>query len=289
MKVSGRAQGIVATVAAVILVLVAFLLGPPTSPPTTSSSPAHAIPFSPPLPRCTTFVGFAIASSPNPADAGSNVSFCAHVPGRASDYSYAWYFGDGGLSAFSAPLHVYLQPGRYSVVLYANTTTGSSGNGTASLVETVNATVQTGFQFLPSSPRVGDQIAFTALPSLGTPSYNIVWAFGDAASANGITANHAYARAGTYNVTLWVNDTGGGSAQKRFAVPVAPAASAPSFSWTTGTIILVGTTVAAAAVAAGGYLYIGRERRRRAQTKSSRTSQNKPPSSPDGPGPGAQG
>ncbi len=289
MSVAVRAWGIVSTAAAVILVLAVFLFGPPAGPPTASSSPAHEIPLSPPPARCSTLVGFAIASSPNPADAGINVSFCAHVPGRGSDYSYSWHFGDGGLSAFSAPVHAYLQPGLYSVLLYANTTTGSSGNGSASLVEAVNTSVQTDFQFLPSSPRVGDQIAFTALPSFGTPSYNVQWTFGDGGSANGVTANHAYASAATYNVTLWVNDTGGGSAQKRFPVPVAPAASAPAFSWTTGTIILVGTTVAAAAVATGGYLYVGRERRRRARAKSSPPPPGEPPSGSDGPGPGARG
>lgn len=285
----GRVRGIVATLAAVVLLLAVFFSGPPGGSPSPRSSSAHLIPFSPPPARCNGLVGFAMASSPNPADARANVSFCAHVPGRTSDYSYAWHFGDGGLSGLEAPFHAYGQPGQYAVVMYANTTTGSSGNGTASLVETVNASVQTGFQFLPSSPHIGDLVAFTALPSLGTPSYTISWAFGDGASANGIIANHAYAKAGTFNVTLWANDTGGGSAEKRFPVAVAPAAVAPSFSWTTETIILVGTTVAAAAVAAGGYLYIGRERRRRARAARSGPPQTGPPSPPESPGPGAKG
>lgn len=49
------------------------------------------------------------------------------------------------------------------------------------------------------------------------------WTFGDGGTATGATATHAYAAAGTYQVTLTVTDDRGGVATKTASVTVAPA------------------------------------------------------------------
>jgi PKD repeat protein len=58
------------------------------------------------------------------------------------------------------------------------------------------------------------------------------WTLGDGASVTGATAGHTYARAGTYDVTLTVTDTGGTSGSTTRSVTVtAPRPPAPSFTF----------------------------------------------------------
>jgi len=59
---------------------------------------------------------------------------------------------------------------------------------------------------------VGQSITFTGSAIGGTGPYTFSWSFGDGSTGTGSGATHAYATAGTFNVTLSVQDTLGATA-----------------------------------------------------------------------------
>ena len=70
------------------------------------------------------------------------------------------------------------------------------------------------FTSSPSNPVVGQTVFFNAAQSTPGAGHTIAsyrWTFGDGATGAGVTASHAYAVAGTYNVQLTVVDEAGQS------------------------------------------------------------------------------
>ncbi|MCI4323811.1 MAG: PKD domain-containing protein, partial [Thermoplasmata archaeon] len=57
----------------------------------------------------------------------------------------------------------------------------------------------------------------------GTGALTYEWEFGDGAKGTGTTVDHTYGSAGTYTVSLWVNDSSGGSLQRTLNVTVTKA------------------------------------------------------------------
>ena len=155
--------------------------------------------------------------------------------GDAIGYVVAW--GDGATSSAgdgaSASLsHAYATGGNYTVTLYVNDTRGGSAvraavvtvtappvvsaftTSTSGLTAFVNASA--------SAPDAGETIAYTVAWGDGTTT-----SFGDLAS---ISAQRAYAAAGNYTVTLYVNDSLGGSTQRTSVVTVNRAPTISSFA-----------------------------------------------------------
>jgi hypothetical protein len=84
---------------------------------------------------------------------------------------------------------------------------------------------------VPGSGTAGGAVAFSVAPwdafsAVGTPH----WDFGDGASADGASASHAYAAAGSYRVTVSATDAAGNTASQSATVAVgaAPAAGGPA-------------------------------------------------------------
>lgn len=66
------------------------------------------------------------AATPNPATAGSTVSFTSTVSGGHQPITYTWVFGDGTTSTAANTTHVYQNTGTYSVSLFVNDSSGAS-------------------------------------------------------------------------------------------------------------------------------------------------------------------
>jgi PKD repeat protein len=89
--------------------------------------------------------------------------------------SYLWQFGDGSITREENPVHVFYQPGRYTVRLVA---AGPGGNSEpASLIIDVHPTPQVFFNYAPDSVFVNDKpVRFF---NLSTYAEEYLWDFGD--------------------------------------------------------------------------------------------------------------
>jgi PKD repeat protein len=123
--------------------------------------------------------------------------------------TYAWKFGDGKTGTGQTTSHTYADPGEYTIEL---TVTDDDG---ASDVVTKTVTVT-------AAPNAKPVAAFTSTTSALTASFNAsdsgdtdgtivsyAWNFGDNTTGTGVTPNHTYGQAGTYDVQLTVTDDDG--------------------------------------------------------------------------------
>ncbi|MGA9840098.1 MAG: PKD domain-containing protein, partial [Thermoplasmata archaeon] len=100
-----------------------------------------------------------------------------------------------------------------------------------------------------ASATAGSPVSFSTAISGGTGPYSVVWAFDDGSYAYGLSPQHTYASAGTYTVTVVVQDAVGAEKNTTYALVVGSASSSSSFgsSFTSG--IILGIVVGAAAAA----------------------------------------
>ncbi|MGK5114684.1 PKD domain-containing protein [Geodermatophilus sp. CPCC 205506] len=127
--------------------------------------------------------------------------------------SYAWAFGDGGSATGATAQHTYAAAGTYVVTLTVTDDKGATG--VSSRLVTV----------APAPPNQAPTASFTTaaagltLAVDGAASTDAdgtvaghAWTFGDGGTGTGATAEHTYAAAGTYPVTLTVTDDDGATA-----------------------------------------------------------------------------
>ncbi|MCA1811105.1 MAG: PKD domain-containing protein, partial [Halobacteriales archaeon] len=149
--------------------------------------------------------------------------------------SYAWAFGDGATATGATASHTYGTEGTKTVTLTVTDTDG--------------ATDMVSHTYTLTAANVAPVAAFSCTVSQLTVSCDggastdddaiasYAWAFGDGATASGVTASHTYGTAGAKTVTLTVTDTDGAtdSASQEYTVSTTPANEAPvaAFSCTT--------------------------------------------------------
>jgi len=124
--------------------------------------------------------------------------------------TYSWDFGDGSTGSGVSPTHSYAAEGTYTVSLVVNdtlldsvmaTTTAEIAIPPANRAPTANAGG-------PYSGDTGVAITFdgTASSDPDGDTLNYAWNFGDGMTGTGAAPTHSYAAAGTYTVSLIVND-----------------------------------------------------------------------------------
>ena len=142
--------------------------------------------------------------------------------GACSIESYAWNFGDGTTGTGITIEHTYTAAGTYNVIL---TVTDSNGNtGYASVTITVSE-VGVPTAVIDVTPSTTGVTPFTVIfgASQSSSSYSIVsygWNFGDTTTGTGITIEHTYTAAGTYNVILTVTDSNANSGYDSVTISV---------------------------------------------------------------------
>jgi len=124
--------------------------------------------------------------------------------------TYAWNFGDGTNGTGMMPTHTYVAAGNFTVTLVVNDQTDSSDPSVTSAAIT-GPPVNLAPTANPGGPYAGQPGQPVAFDGTGSSDPNgdaltYAWDFGDGAMGNGATTTHSYAAAGTYTVSLVVND-----------------------------------------------------------------------------------
>jgi PKD repeat protein len=151
------------------------------------------------------------SGTPRTGDAPLVVQFTSVFTGEVT--SYAWAFGDGGLSAEQHPVYTYTTPGAFTVTLAVS---GLSGMGSFSRPHYITVTE-------PTIPPPAPEIDFTATPRSGNAPLAVqftsiitgevtsyTWAFGDGGTSVEPHPVYTYTTPGTFAVTLIVSGPGGG-------------------------------------------------------------------------------
>ena len=126
--------------------------------------------------------------------------------------SYYWNFGDGDTSVVSDPMHTFIAPGTYDVVLTVTDDDGATDADSLSIqVDTANTAFPpvAVIQATPDSGIVSLQVSFDGSASFD-PNNNIssyFWEFGDGNVDSVIAPTHIYTQVGTYTAKLTVIDT----------------------------------------------------------------------------------
>ncbi len=179
-------------------------------------------------------------ATPTASFTSTATGLTASFDGRASAdpdgtiSSHSWTFGDGTTGTGATATHTYAAGGTYTVRL---TVTDAAG-ATASTERQVTVTAPAANQ-PPTAAFTASATGLTASVSAagstdpdGTLS-GYAWQWGDGSTGTGVSATRAYARAGTYPVTLTVTDDRGATARTTREVTV----TAP-----TGATVLAGDT-----------------------------------------------
>ena len=135
---------------------------------------------------------------------------------------YEWTF-DGVASTTRGACcdHTFRAPRTREVAL---TVTDNDGNAASTHLDVVvsNSPPVASFFLSSDAPILNERVTFNASGSYDPEGSEIafVWAFGDGATAQGPTVEHAYTAEGSYTVTLTVRDADGGEAVVRHDVLV---------------------------------------------------------------------
>jgi PKD repeat protein len=186
--------------------------------------------------------------SPSPALVGQTVTFngTGSVDPDGTIAAYTWSFGDGMTSSGSSTSHAYAAAGTYTATLTVQDNSGATASTTRPVVVSApsNQPPVASFTLSPSTTQPGVAVSMNASasydPDGAIASYS--WTFGDGNAGTGVTTSHAYSSAGTYTVTLTVQDNGGATGTTSRQVLV-QAPSLPDLAVQSLTYVPTGPTV----------------------------------------------
>ena len=140
--------------------------------------------------------------------------------------SYRWAFGDGGTGDGQTTRHSYGLAGTYQATLTVTDIRGNSRTSAPQQIQVGEATNPTAvIVFSPTAPKAGQNVFLNASASTAPTGRSIVsyqWDFGDGAKGSGVTPQHIWGFAGTYNMTLVVTDSSGRVATITQSITILP-------------------------------------------------------------------
>ena len=126
------------------------------------------------------------------------------------ELGFAWDFGDGSTASGMMPTHTYSAAGNYEVRVVVNDGQANSEPSVASAAISAPPTniAPVADPGGPYSGEPGQTITFDGSASTDPngDALTYSWDFGDGSTGSGATPTHSYAAAGTYRISLVVND-----------------------------------------------------------------------------------
>jgi len=138
---------------------------------------------------------------------------------------WLWDFGDGSTSTEQNPVHVYGNPGTYSVILTVTSESGSSRKEKPSYITVLEPPPVADFTADPLSGLKPLTVTFTDKSTGNISSYK--WDFGDGTTSTEQNPSHTYQESGIYSVHLCVTGPGG-SDEKTMESYISVASEPPS-------------------------------------------------------------
>ncbi len=197
-----------------------------------------------------------VTTSPSSAtDVNIPISFSAVVAGGVTPGTASWTFGDGGTGNGTTVDHTYASPGVYFATVHYTDGAGmevanfTSVTVNPALSATLAVSLGPTSLALPSGSTVttGTSVEFATAVSGGTHPFTIVWGFGDGSYGYGVEATHSYGSAGTYAVTLFIEDGAGAEWNATYHLTVTAASSSSVFGTNFYEGVILGLLVGAAA------------------------------------------
>jgi len=121
--------------------------------------------------------------------------------------SYGWDFGDGQNGTGASPNHTYGSAGDYVVVLTVTDNEGATGTVNHTVTAVANVKPVAAFSSTVNNLIVSFNGSGSSDSDGTVASYG--WDFGDGQNGTGVSPNHTYAAAGTFDVVLTVTDNDG--------------------------------------------------------------------------------
>ena len=120
--------------------------------------------------------------------------------------TYLWSFGDGGSSNVLNPTHTYASAGQRTATLTVNDGTVSVSSSATVTIGAAN-NVPTANAGGPYGGEAGTPVSFSGSGfDADGDTLTYAWNFGDGSTGTGASPTHTYGTAGTYDVSLTVND-----------------------------------------------------------------------------------
>lgn len=174
---------------------------------TSSTIPIQVLSSAPSTPQLTINNGAAVYAT---VDAGFGAS---SVDPMGRNLGYTWDFGDGRTATGANVTHTYSSAGNYTLSVSATNTASQSASASQQITVLNPAVTTPTISSTPTLPTVGQVVSFTGqATSAKGLALSYQWAFGDGSTGTGSRVTHTYASAGTYAVSLTVQDSNGSSA-----------------------------------------------------------------------------
>jgi PKD repeat protein len=189
-------------------------------------------------------------ATPSTGEVGLAVSFGTTLTsGGIPPLTYSWTFGDGGTGGGASPSHPYGTAGSYTVNVTVVDSVGATANASVGVQIVPAPTVS--IAPVISQPNTSTVEGFLADISGGVGPYQYSWHLGNGNTSLSPSPVQRYPLVGQYTVSVYVNDSLGGSAHADLVVtvgkPTAPSsggtslASAPAWFWAgLGGLVAVG-------------------------------------------------
>jgi PKD repeat protein len=142
---------------------------------------------------------------------GQMVTFNASLstPDGGTIVTYHWDFGDQNSGTGMIISHAYTGYGNHTVTLTVTDSEGLSNNCSRQIRILIFPVAS--FTYSPKRPAKNIMVTFNASASYALDGFVVTyhWVFGDKNNGTGMIVKHAYAKEGTYNITLTVSDNAG--------------------------------------------------------------------------------